>query len=129
MTPYAPPVGEMRFVLDEVAGLDAIASLPGYELATSDTVAAVLDEAANLASDVLAPLNASGDREGSRLENGVVRTPAGFRDAYQRLLRRRLGRPAVSRGVRRTGPAAGGVSRGLRDVEPPPISVSRCARC
>ena len=83
MTPYAPPVGEMRFVLDEVAGLDAIASLPGYELATSDTVAAVLDEAANLASDVLAPLNASGDREGSRLENGVVRTPAGFRDAYR----------------------------------------------
>ena len=83
MVPYAPPVSDMRFVLEEVAGLASIASLPGYEVATPDTVAAVLDQAADLARDVLAPLNDSGDREGARLENGVVRTPAGFRDAYQ----------------------------------------------
>jgi alkylation response protein AidB-like acyl-CoA dehydrogenase len=73
----------MRFVLEDVADLPSIASLPGYEVATSDTVAAVLDQAAELARDVLAPLNDCGDREGSRLENGVVCAPAGFRDAYR----------------------------------------------
>ena len=83
MIPYAPPVTDMRFVLEDVAGLASIASLPGYESAAPDTVAAVLDQAADLARDVLAPLNDSGDREGSRLENGIVRTPSGFRDAYQ----------------------------------------------
>ena len=83
MVPYAPPVSDMRFVLEDVAGLASIASLPGYEVATPDTVAAVLEQAADLARDVLAPINDSGDREGARLENGVVRTPAGFRDAYQ----------------------------------------------
>ena len=82
MVPYAPPVSDMRFVLEDVAGLASIAALPGYEVATPDTVAAVLDQAADLARDVLAPLNDSGDREGARLENGVVRTPAGFCDAY-----------------------------------------------
>ena len=83
MVPYAPPVSDMRFVLEEVAGLASIASLPGYEVATPDTVAAVLEQAADLARDVLAPINDSGDREGARLENGAVRTPAGFHDAYQ----------------------------------------------
>ena len=83
MVPYAPPVAEMRFVLEDIAGLAAIANLPGYEAATPDTVAAVLEHAAVLARDVLAPLNNTGDREGARLENGVVRTPAGFREAYQ----------------------------------------------
>ena len=83
MVPYAPPVSEMRFVLEDIADLGSISSLPGYETATPDTVAAVLDQAADLARDVLAPINDSGDREGSRLENCVVRTPAGFRDAYQ----------------------------------------------
>jgi 3-(methylthio)propanoyl-CoA dehydrogenase len=83
MVPYAPPVAEMRFVLEDIAGLAAIANLPGYEAATPDTVAAVLEHAAVLARDVLAPLNDTGDREGARLENGVVRTPAGFREAYQ----------------------------------------------
>jgi alkylation response protein AidB-like acyl-CoA dehydrogenase len=73
----------MRFVLEGIADLGSISSLPGYETATADTVAAVLDQAADLARDVLAPINDSGDREGSRLENGIVRTPAGFRDAYQ----------------------------------------------
>ncbi len=83
MIPYSPPVDEMRFVLEEVADLTSISSLPGCEVATSDTVGAVLDQAADLARDVLAPLNDRGDREGARLENGVVRTPTGFRDAYQ----------------------------------------------
>jgi alkylation response protein AidB-like acyl-CoA dehydrogenase len=83
MVPYEPPVAEMRFVLEDIVGLAAIAALPGCELAAPDTVAAVLEHAAEFARDVLAPLNESGDREGSRLDNGVVRTPSGFRDAYR----------------------------------------------
>src|SRR5579862_7979374 len=84
MTDYAAPLPEMRFVLDAVAGLDEIADLPGGEAVSTDLVDAVLEEAAKLTGAVLAPLNVSGDREGSRLENGVVRTPEGFRAAYGR---------------------------------------------
>ena len=79
---YAAPLADMRFVLDEVAGIDEVASLPGYEAASADLVDAILGEAAKLAEIVLAPLNQPGDRIGSVLENGVVRTPPGFREAY-----------------------------------------------
>jgi alkylation response protein AidB-like acyl-CoA dehydrogenase len=66
------------FVLDEVAELDELAQMPGYEAASADLVEAILEEAAKLAGNELAPLNQPGDRAGSVLENGVVRTPAGF---------------------------------------------------
>ena len=81
---YAAPLADMRFILKEVAGFDELARLPGYEAASSDLVEAILDEAAKLAGNVLAPLNQPGDRTGSVLENGVVRTPPGFREAYAR---------------------------------------------
>ena len=80
---YTAPIDDMRFVLDEIADLKNIAALPGYEDATPDLVDAVLSEAGRLAAEVLAPMNHSGDREGSSLDNGVVRTPKGFREAYQ----------------------------------------------
>jgi 3-(methylsulfanyl)propanoyl-CoA dehydrogenase len=80
--PYDAPLADMRFVLEEVAGLEAIAGMPGYESASSDLAMAVLGEAARLAGEVVAPLNQPGDRTGSVLENGVVRTPPGFREAY-----------------------------------------------
>ena len=79
---YTAPLADMRFVLEEVAGLDELAALPGYEAADRDLVDAVLDEAAKLAGNELAPLNQPADRVGSVLENGVVRTPPGFREAY-----------------------------------------------
>ena len=60
---YTAPLADMRFVLDEMAGLPEIAALPGCEQAAPDLVDAVLDEAGKLARDVLAPLNAVGDRE------------------------------------------------------------------
>lgn len=82
-TAYRPPLAEMRFVLDEVADLRATGRLPGLEHATPEIVDQVLLAAARLASDVLAPLNAVGDRIGAVLENGVVRTPPGFREAYR----------------------------------------------
>ncbi len=82
MTAYAAPLADMRFVLRHLVGLDRIAALPGKEETTPELVEAVLEEAGRLAAEVIAPLNAVGDREGARLENGVVRTAPGFREAY-----------------------------------------------
>jgi acyl-CoA dehydrogenase len=74
----------MQFVLDELAGLAQVATLPGFEDATPDTVAAVLEQASRFATEVLDPLNAAGDREGSKLRpDGSVETPAGFKEAYR----------------------------------------------
>ncbi len=83
MPDYAAPLADMRFALDTVAGLPALASLPGLEQAAPDVVDAVMEGAAKLASEVVAPLNAVGDKQGCRLENGVVRTPDGWKDAYR----------------------------------------------
>jgi 3-(methylthio)propanoyl-CoA dehydrogenase len=83
MSDYAAPLADMRFALNEISGLAEIAGLPGCEQAAPELVDQVLDEAAKLAGDVIAPLNAVGDREPSRLENGVVRTPKGFGEAYR----------------------------------------------
>jgi alkylation response protein AidB-like acyl-CoA dehydrogenase len=83
MSTYAAPLKDMRFVLNELAGLSEVARLPGYEEATPDTVDAILEEAARFASGVLDPLNRSGDQEGSKWSDGEVRTPKGFRDAYR----------------------------------------------
>jgi alkylation response protein AidB-like acyl-CoA dehydrogenase len=87
MSTYHAPLPEMTFVMNELAGLSQVASLPGFEDATPDTVAAILAEAAKFATDVLDPLNQSGDREGAvRLPDGSVRTPKGFKDAYLRFV-------------------------------------------
>src|ERR1700742_1062502 len=80
---YTAPLADMRFALREVAGLGKVATLPGYEHATDDTVDAVLEEAAKLAGNGLAPLNRDGDKVGARLENGVVRTAPGFTGIYK----------------------------------------------
>jgi len=81
---YTAPLTDMRFVLEEAAGFGEVAQLPGYEATSPDLVEAILSEAAKLAENVLAPLNQPADRTGSVLENGVVRTPPGFREAYAR---------------------------------------------
>ncbi len=89
MSDYLPPLNDIRFAMREVAELclgdGGLPALPGYEEATDDTVSAVLDEAGRFAAEILAPLNRSGDIEGCRLENGVVRTPDGFKEAYQQM--------------------------------------------
>jgi len=82
MNEYHAPLRDMRFVLDELAGMAELAGLPGYEEATPDLIEAVLGEAGKLASEVLAPLNQVGDRERLTFENGVVRMPPGFTEAY-----------------------------------------------
>ncbi len=82
MTAYAAPVRDMRFVLEHLCAIGETALLPGLEEATPDLVAAVLEEAGRLASEVLAPINHAGDRQGARLEDGIVRTPDGWKHAY-----------------------------------------------
>ncbi len=76
---YEAPVDDMCFVMEAIAGLGHKGE-PGCppELARS-----ILDQAGRFGSDVLAPLNATGDRQGARLENGAVRTPDGFAEAYR----------------------------------------------
>ena len=83
MAEYAAPIRDMKFAIEELIGLETVNTLPGYEEATADVTTAILEEAGKLARDVLSPINRSGDLEGSRLENGVVVTPTGFKDAYQ----------------------------------------------
>ncbi len=82
MQTYKAPLRDMRFVLHELHGSAGLAALPGLEEVTPELIDSVLEEAAKVAEGVLAPINMSGDEEGCRLENGVVRTPAGFKAAY-----------------------------------------------
>jgi len=86
MSAYVAPLKDMRFVLQELAGLSAVAKLPGYEDATPDTVDAILEEAAKFSSQALDPLNFSGDQEGSKWDRGAVTTPKGFKDAYRQFV-------------------------------------------
>ncbi|MFK7856072.1 MAG: acyl-CoA dehydrogenase C-terminal domain-containing protein [Granulosicoccus sp.] len=84
MPAYTPPLQDMKFALRDVLRFDEhYAALPGAEDATPDTVDAILEEGAKFARDVLSPLNAVGDAEGCTWTDGVVKTPTGFREAYQ----------------------------------------------
>jgi 3-(methylthio)propanoyl-CoA dehydrogenase len=84
MSQYRAPLAEMQFVLNELAGLEQVSQLPGFEEATPDVATAILEEAAKFATNVLDPLNFSGDQEGAQLRSdGTVKTAAGFRDAYR----------------------------------------------
>ncbi len=82
MTTYAAPLRELRFLLHEVLRIDARADVAGYAELTPDVTGAIFEEAGRLATDVLHPVNAAGDA-GCALENGVVRTPPGFRAAWE----------------------------------------------
>ena len=82
MAVYKAPVKDIQFVLNEVLDVASLAKLPGYEDATPDTIQAIVEEAAKLCENVLFPLNRTGDEEGCHYENGVVRTPKGFKEAY-----------------------------------------------
>lgn len=86
MTDYRAPLDDMRFVIREIADLPALQALPGFEEIGDDLVDAVLEEAGRFATEVLAPINVSGDRQGSVLENGVVRVPEGFADAWRQFV-------------------------------------------
>jgi alkylation response protein AidB-like acyl-CoA dehydrogenase len=82
MPSYTAPVTDLQFLLHDVLNVTA-QDIPGYADLERDFTAAILDEAGKLARDVCAPLNAVGDRQGCRLENGVVYTPEGFKEAFE----------------------------------------------
>ncbi|MFG0382227.1 acyl-CoA dehydrogenase C-terminal domain-containing protein [Pseudomonas sp. zbq_18] len=85
MADYKAPLRDMRFVLNEVFEVSKLwAELPGLaEVVDEDTAAAILEEAGKVTGGVIAPLNRSGDEEGCSWTDGVVKTPAGFPEAYQ----------------------------------------------
>lgn len=80
---YAAPLDDLRFALDSIARIDEILGFPAYAGHDGEVLRAILDEAARFAEGRLAPLNRSGDREGCTLENGAVRLPQGFPEAYR----------------------------------------------
>ncbi|MES2091269.1 MAG: acyl-CoA dehydrogenase [Pseudomonadota bacterium] len=82
---FRAPVKDQLFCMKELAGLDKIAQIPGFEDAGYETAQAVLEEAAKFNQEVVAPLNWSGDQDHGSWNNGVVRASAGFKEAYQAL--------------------------------------------
>ncbi|GEP10487.1 acyl-CoA dehydrogenase [Methylobacterium gnaphalii] len=79
---YRAPVEDMLFMLRHVAGLDGVLAQGGHDMAPED-VSAILDPAGKFASGVIGPLNRIGDRQGARLQDGVVTTAPGWREAYR----------------------------------------------
>ncbi len=82
MAPYSPPLREIRFVLEHVCDYGALTKLEGFGHADLDTAMAVLEEWGRFATDILEPINAVGDRQHSKVVDGSVVTPDGFKDAY-----------------------------------------------
>ena len=86
MSSYVAPLPDMLFAINELARLHEVTALPGHSEVNAELAAAVLDEAAKFAQEVLDPLNRKGDRQGVRLEQGTVVTADGFADAYRQFV-------------------------------------------
>jgi 3-(methylsulfanyl)propanoyl-CoA dehydrogenase len=84
MTIYNAPTKDTQFILHEMLKV-ADSNIPGYDELEADFTGAILEEAGKITSEVLHPLNAVGDQEGCRLENGVVYTPTGFKAAFDQV--------------------------------------------
>jgi acyl-CoA dehydrogenase len=82
MSAYQAPLRDLLFNIKELVDFEAVAKLPGYDEA-ADVIEPILEEAANFATNVLDPINATGDREGSHFDNGAVTTPKGFKAAFK----------------------------------------------
>ena len=85
MIPYSAPLDDLKFLLHRVLGLGDVLAHDGHGHAPED-IDAALEQAGRFAAEVLAPLNQVGDRNPARLDNGVVRTPPGFADAYRQFV-------------------------------------------
>ncbi|MDR0775335.1 MAG: acyl-CoA dehydrogenase [Azonexus sp.] len=86
MSEYTAPLNDIRFVMQELAGMDRVASLPAYREATPDLVDAILEEAAKFSGGVLSPLNRIGDTNGAKWKDKVVTTTPGFKEAYRQFV-------------------------------------------
>ncbi len=80
---YVPPLNDMIFVLDKVVGLSALPEHPDLGKLDINAVGSILEPASQLASEVLAPLNHSGDKSGAKIKDGAVTTSPGFKEAYK----------------------------------------------
>jgi alkylation response protein AidB-like acyl-CoA dehydrogenase len=83
MPVYTAPLDNIRFVLHDVLKVESLSALPGYEEVSTELIDQILEEGAKICQEVLFPLNQFGDKEGCIFENGMVRTPSGFKEAYQ----------------------------------------------
>jgi len=102
MPSYKAPVEDFLFIFHELLGIDKRTDLPGFAELTPDMTGAILEGGAKFCEDVLQPLNQPGDEEGCRLENGVVRTPSGFKEAFRKYCEdgwNRLGAPVEAGGA------------------------------
>ena len=132
---YVAPVKDMLFVLHELAGLKEIQQLPGCEDATDETVQAVVEENARFMSEVVAPLNWSGDVQPAKWDNGVSHDDARLQGGVSFVCRGGLaGRPA-SDAIRRSGSAKarrrsmhGNDAGGESFFCPVPVAHRRCDR-
>jgi len=86
MSDYFAPLQDMQFVINEIAGLQSISRLPGFEEATPELVEAVLEQAGILANEVFSPLNQPGDEHGTRIEGDSVVSPPGYAEAYRQFV-------------------------------------------
>jgi alkylation response protein AidB-like acyl-CoA dehydrogenase len=86
MSEYVAPLKDMQFILQEIAPVTALASLPAFEEVNFELASAILEEASKFASGVLSPLNVVGDRQGCRWDSDGVRTAPGWRDAYRHFI-------------------------------------------
>ncbi len=82
MTDYRAPIQDMMFTMQHICDLGGLSQFEGMEAADPEMIGQALEEAGKLAAEVLAPINQSGDQQGASLENGVVRTADGFKEAY-----------------------------------------------
>ena len=86
MPVYAAPLADIRFIINEIVEFDALKEHLPFGEVTPDLIDAILEEAARLATEVLAPLNPAGDRRGAVFEDGRVTMPEGFIDAYRQFV-------------------------------------------
>ncbi len=86
MDNYSAPITDLQFVIENLLGYDNISKLDQFGDVTPELCGAILKGAAKFSDEILAPLNRVGDQQGCVLENGVVRTPEGFSDAYKKMI-------------------------------------------
>jgi hypothetical protein len=86
MTDYRAPTADMQFVVEQLAGLDRVASLEAFDMVSADLVETVFEEAARLAGEVLDPLYRPADQEGTPVVDGEVRIPPAVTAAYRQFV-------------------------------------------
>ena len=114
---YRAPVADIAFALKHAAGFGPALADGLYGDLAEDVVDAVLEEAGKFATEVLAPLNAVGDRHGTPFKDGAVTTPPGWKEAYRAWAAGRLERARRAGAMGRPGPAARRQRRLHRNVE------------